>query len=96
LIQTLHLLSNRSIYSSAGRLSEQFSGSQAALPSKQLLESKAAIGKAGTSFLKRVTGIVFTVNKEARRTLILDGLDQTIARDCTAHQGPYKMHWFDF
>ncbi len=65
------------------------------LPSKQLSESKVAIGKAGTSFLKRVTGIIFTINKEARRTLILDGLHQTIARDCAAHQRSYKIYWFD-
>jgi hypothetical protein len=62
------------------------------LHSKQLSKSKAAIGKSGTSFLKRVTGIIFTTNKKSRRTLILDGLHQTIARDCAAHQRPYKMY----
>jgi hypothetical protein len=66
------LLSHRSILSITGRLSEQFSGPQAA-PLKTTFRVKGGYCESRNSFLKRVTIIIFTVNKEARRTLILDG-----------------------
>jgi hypothetical protein len=56
--------------------------------SEQLLESQAAIWKAGTSSLKRVTGKMFPFRSdfiEPRKTLFLIFFHKRIAKNCENH-----------
>ncbi len=61
-------------------------------------ETQAVIGKAVSSFLKRVTGRIFTIRSdfiEAIRNFILDALLQKTAKNGENHQYAYQKHCFD-
>jgi hypothetical protein len=74
--------------------------------SEQCLESQAAFGttlrvsgvyqKAGTSSLKRVTGVIFTISDfiEASRNFMLDFLHKKTANICKNHQRSFQKVLF--
>jgi hypothetical protein len=68
-----------------GRLSEQFSVSQAAFGTT--FRVTGGYRKAGTSFMKRVTGRIFTkVLKRINQKLYLDFLHKEAAKNCKNYQ----------
>jgi hypothetical protein len=82
-----------------GRLSEQFSESQADLGTT--FRDTSGYQKAGTSSLKRVTGRIFTITIvsdfiEASRNFILDFLHKKTAKNCENQMRPFKKNYFDF
>jgi hypothetical protein len=59
-----------------------------------------AYRKAGTSFLKRVFGRIFTISTsnfiEQAEILFWDDLHKQTAKNCEHHQCSYKKYCFDF
>jgi hypothetical protein len=80
-------------------LASEFLGLQAAFG--KTFSVTCSYWKAGASFLKRVTGRIFTISKffdvtEASSNFIFDYLHKQAAKNFENHKHSYKNHWFDF
>jgi hypothetical protein len=87
------------IHSRLSEVSEQFSGSQAGYGTT--FRDTGGHHKAGTSSLKRVTGMNFTMSMvsdfvEASRNFNLDLLHKKTTSNCENHKRSFKKYWFDF